>query len=347
MLPNLCNPMQSDSCQMQDHSWSSTLLNSVMSTPDPFRSFDMDLVHLDSGTMSRENLFHPVGTPLPTRLEPPSKESIYSSSSAIRDLANLSIALHDCATKLPSMPEVGVFPPHISLREKQSARKVALFAIDELFGLTSEFIATMKRLSFADPETDSAIDLDNADNLRTESATPLLTFSQPLARSQPSARLRINDQPLPFSHLDESTTLLIMSCHSRLIETYVSLFRMMHACLEFNVVPQLEEGAVIILPRLQVGSFAAPSIEVRTGTMPSPGTTSMYMLIITIFSTKLCEQLAEAMQMGQEKDGKGEERGNGPAASDSRRGMWNTMNVGTDRLSREIDVTRRLLQQSL
>ena len=73
----------------------------------------------------------------------------------------------------------------------------------------------------------------------------------------------------------------------------------------------------------------------------------MYMLIITIFSTKLCEQLAEAMQMGQEKDGKGEERGNGAAASDSRRGMWNTMNVGTDRLSREIDVTRRLLQQSL
>ena len=337
--------MQSDSCQMQDQSWSSTLLNSVMSTPDPFRSFDMDLVQFDSGTMSRENLLHPVSTPLPTRLEPPSRESIYSSSSAVRDLANLNIALHDCATKLPSMPEVGVFPPHISLREKQSARKVALFAIDELFGLTSEFIATMKRLSFADPETDSAIDIDKADNHRTESGTPLLTFSQPLARSQPSARLSTNDQPLPFSQLDESTTLLIISCHSRLIETYVSLFRMMHACLEFNVVPQLEEGAVIILPRLQVGSFAAPSIEVRTGTMPSPGTTSMYMLIITILSTKLCEQLAEAMQMGPEKDRRGEERGNGAAASDSRRGMWNTMNVGTDRLSREIDVTQRLLQQ--
>ena len=115
--------------------------------------------------------------------------------------------------------------------------------------------------------------------------------------------------------------------------------------MEYEITPQLEEGAFRIIPRLQIGSHTTPAMHLRSDTMSSSCTSSMYMLTITLSSAKLCEQLAEVVQLGQGKYGRTEERDNGGIPSDSRPGMWSSMKVGTDRLSREIGVTPKLPQR--
>lgn len=313
-----------------------------MNSLDAYGSLDLDLVPINN-SMSRVSHLRLSDSHSPTRLETPSNDG-YGSSSPVRDLANLNVAVHECATNLPSMPEAGLYPKP-PIIDKQSTRKVALFAIDELFRLTSEFVDALKRLASVESDTGAAFASSSVETTRTQPSLPLLTHTQPSPAGQPVARTGSSLHSGPFSHVDEATMLLVMSCHCRLIDTHTSVFRMMQACIEYSIRPQMDKEAVIVLPRLQIGSHTAPAVQVDASTAVSPATSSMYMLMMTMFSTKLCEQMAEVMRTGQGKGGEREEGLPESALLEPQQAMWDTMKGQTDRLSRDIDVTRRMLQR--
>ena len=339
--------MQIESSDTLNLSWASPWLRSEMNTLDPHGSLDFDLVPTNNNMLSRASLLHLESPNLPSRFEHPSTCSNYPSS-PIRDLANINVALHDCAGKLPSMPEVGVYPPSfspLSTDEKQSARKVALFALDELFCLTSEFIDILKRISQAGNGTDVGRTA-TSNTTRLETVSPVLTTSRSPYPGHPLPSIGVTPPSGPFSDLDEATMLLIMSCHCRLVDTYVSIFRMMQACIEYVIKPQMVKDAVIILPRLQFGSHEAPAMQVDAKTMLSPDTSSMYMLMVTTFSTKLCEQLTEVIGTEQGKGRCGKAENQGISSLQSRQAMWDSMKDKTDCLARDIDRTRCMLQKA-
>lgn len=340
---DLCYPTHSDSSGLVNCYWSSPSLHSQMNLLETYAPLNQDLVPINNNMSSAS----------PPGLTPPGSLSTFKSTSSssnyipspVRSLANLNVALHECAEKLPTMPQVGVYPqnlPYLSPGEKQSAQKVASFAIDELFRLTSEFVDTLQRLSRHESDTDDTIS-PNTHAPRPQTVHSLLMYSP---SGQGVLKTCTSLLPTPFSRVDEATMLLIMSCHCRLIDTLVSLFRMMQACVEHSITPQLDKEVVIILPRLEIGSHQVPELQVDAKSMLSPSTSSMYMLMVTMLSTKLCEQITEIIETGRGKEiGANEERQENSFLS-SRQAMWEGMKDKTEVLARDIDTTRRLLQRS-
>lgn len=239
---------------------------------------------------------------------------ITSSTCPIRNLANLNVSLYDCAANLPShsMPETG-------------GSKGKLFAIDELLRLTSDFIDAIKHLS----HKSSSIEV--LSTAHSQHLSP--TDTGVIATATPNRT---------FSHIDEGTLLLLMSCYSRLTEIYVAIFHMMQACIEHSAAPQREKDWAIILPRLQVASHVTPPLQVDGNMSLSKATSSMYMVMITMLSSELCDQVADMMQAGD-----GDIRaGFTEIQSPSRCLFETTVTDRTDRLRSTIDATKQLLLPS-
>ena len=214
---------------------------------------------------------------------------------AIKDLGNLSHALYGFAAKIPSKSNVslgtGLIDSAWSAFGGSSSRQKRLLVLDEIFSLTTDFINAVGALSkhvHGDIASPKCI-LTSSTREAVFSATP----EQQIARINPG--LDASDARSPLSHLDEATVLLVMSCHCRLTDIYLSIFRMMQVCMEYSFPPQVEDDWTVVLPRLQVGSYAAPSMQVDAKTSLSRSTTSMYMLMITILSSQLCEKVAGVM----------------------------------------------------
>lgn len=241
-----------------------------------------------------------------------------SPTSLVRDLANLHVALYDCAAQLPSMPEAGGQVTAAITPLGPNPRKKRLFAIDDLFRLTNEFTDLIRHLTH-DPG----------------STSPPTEYAHP------------GPEPPPFAPIDEATTFLILSCHSRLTSIYLSIFHMMQTCIEFSVAPKEKRDWAIVLPRLQVGAHAtAPAVQVDVDTPLPSGTSSMYIMMITMLASRLCGELAGVMcgDGGRRADGGGgDEEGSIPSS-------WyllrTTITDGTDRLRGTIDITKQLLQRS-
>ncbi|KAI1736491.1 hypothetical protein F4680DRAFT_451809 [Xylaria scruposa] len=149
-------------------------------------------------------------------------------------LTNLSMALYECAGKLPSIKiahKESTGPVNVNCAMDSSRREGALLALDEVFRVTNEFINVMK--------------------------DPCSTQDQQGFISEPTLQLAHVEAPhgpdiSSFSQLDEATTLLFLSCHCRLVEIYSSVFQAMRQCLEgSNAAPRSRAG--VILPQLQVG----------------------------------------------------------------------------------------------
>lgn len=343
MYFELCDQIQSESFDNLNLSWLNTSLNLDTNLQDQYGSPNLDLITIDNGITDRASRSYPASPDSRSRDATLGKDDNYGSS-PIQDLGNLNIALYECASKLPSMPGVGIYPPHLSYvspSEKQSARKVALFAIDELFQLTSKFLDTLKRLSRSE--------LDAEDPLLSTTQTIVPETVQPLLTCSPSSQSMFKTHDLSaassFSHVDESTMLLIMSCHCRLVDTYISVLRMMQACIEHAITPQMDEDDAILLPKLQIGSHETPGVEVNAKTRLPPSTSGMYMLMIIIVSTKLCQQMADLIGTRRGNGRSDEEEGEGNTSLQPRRAMWDSMKSKTDGLMQNIDDTRHLLQE--
>jgi hypothetical protein len=261
------------------------------------------------------------------RLETPS-------TSAVQQLAILNVALFDCAKKLPSVEQGG--------NEAHRSRKATLFAIDELFRLTTNFTDILKIFSVLEYKTSTPSSSIDPERPEDRSEISLVSYREQVSDAdQPVTRGPSKPPQRPFSHVDEGTVLMIVSCHCRLAEIYLSLFQMMQACIEYSLAPRLGKDWAVILPQLQVGSLAAPSLRVDINTPLSSAKSSMYMVMITMFSSQLWEQLADVMKAG------------GGARTDSAAGsrstsvdtVWDSMTDKIEGLSRTIDATKHLLQR--
>jgi hypothetical protein len=250
-------------------------------------------------------------------------------TSPVQKLASLNVALHECTQNLPSINQsdrghaVGL-----------GSRKATIFAIDELLNLTAEFIEVTKCLyneksepssifsSIFPVQTDSAHQLSLHDFGILPGESVSSTAQEPLARS--------------CSQVDEATMSLVFSCHCRVREIYVSLFQMMQDCLAKSLRPQLGSNWAVILPRLRVGSIASSPVRVDIHTpVPSKASSAMYMLMITMLSSHLWEQIADLMEIGY------------PSASSSPlvEMMRGTMKDRTESLLKTIDATKHMLEQ--
>ncbi|KAL5363613.1 hypothetical protein BJX96DRAFT_178226 [Aspergillus floccosus] len=94
---------------------------------------------------------------------------------------------------------------------------------------------------------------------------------------------------------DEATTLMIGSCHSRLTETYGIIFSLIQRCIQHSLPPARPDWA-IVLPQVQLGSLTSDAMRVDAETQLSSGKTTMYMLIITVFSSQLWTQLIDVVR---------------------------------------------------
>lgn len=158
-------------------------------------------------------------------------------------LANMSIALAELTTKLPSTSET----PCARGEDRRHARREMPFIFDELFGHTTQFINLVKHL--------------------------------------------LVDRELQ----NEATALMVGSCHSRLAETYGTIFSLIQRCIQHSLPPVCLDWTVV-LPQVQLGSLTSNAMRVDAQTQLSPGKTTMYMLMITVFSSQLWTQLIEVVR---------------------------------------------------
>jgi hypothetical protein len=110
---------------------------------------------------------------------------------------------------------------------------------------------------------------------------------------------------------------------------------MMQACIEYSFTPKLDKDWAIVLPQLKIGTLASPLVHVDVNTPVSLSKASMYMLIVTMFSSQLWEQLTDVI-------GTCSASTSPSALVDT---MWATVTDRTYHLSQTIDATKHLLQK--
>jgi len=338
MHPDVWYPLQGDSANMQDMYWPDIFCESRNVNPlDPDASNENIMSHTSS-------LLSPGISDSYMRIEDhDTNDSLgTSSTSAVRRLASLNVALYECAANLPLVAEQGVSSAGIASNRVRGSRKATLFALDVLFRLTTEFIDVMECLSLADCETGVTLPSIDPRQPGAQSAlSPVANSQQSSHSGQPVTMTGLKPPSRSFSHLDEGTTFMVVSCHCRLTEIYVSIFQMIQACINFSLVPQLDKDWAIILPHLQIGSLTSPPVHVDVNTPLSPATSSIYMLMVTMLSSQLWEKLA-IMMRGRRDVLTGSASASQCALADT---MWDTVTDRTERLSQTIDSTKHLLQR--
>ncbi|KAF7509081.1 hypothetical protein GJ744_008476 [Endocarpon pusillum] len=91
---------------------------------------------------------------------------------------------------------------------------------------------------------------------------------------------------------------MILSCYYRLTDIYVPVFQKMQACVKYPKPPMIDQDYVVVLPCLQVGLCRPPAIHVVSDTSMPSSTTSVYMLMTTMVSITIYNQLIEVMRQG-------------------------------------------------
>jgi hypothetical protein len=251
--------------------------------------------------------------------------------SIVHRLAGLDVAIYECGRKIPSSTEAGSDSTSIE------TRKSKLFALDDLFRLTTEFLDIFTSLARVTSKVNLSPHSTILPESTSESMLPIFTYSQHVSKAVLSPGMKESCQHFP--PLDEATILMIISCHCRLTDIYVLLFEMMQACIEHSLAPRSARDWAIILPKLQVGSIASPPVYVDVNTPVSSATSSMYLLMITTLSWQLWEQLANKMRVD---DRMSTIMGSRSALTEP---LWDNMMDKNDHILRTINNTRCLLQQ--
>ncbi|KAI8628216.1 hypothetical protein F5Y19DRAFT_145241 [Xylariaceae sp. FL1651] len=336
---------------------------------------DLGLSFVDHNVTSRESK-NSSPTPSHMRRENQSNQSRsygFATASTAGKLACLNIALYECANKLPSINilaprPAGVVP--VPNGAGNGARKAALFAIDELFRVTNEFIDITKCLSSVvdrHKTTSNTIIPSLVHSVQEVSTTtsphiaPLLPGHHPhpshTTQLQPEV-IEARDEtevpslpPRPFSHLDEATMLMFLSCHCRLTEIYESIFLAIRRCIEGSYAAS-HPGAGIILPELTVGGHGgvtSPAMRVDFHAPPLPSATiSMYMVLVTTLSSQLWARVREAIGSGvgsNSSPSSDHEKQAPTACSGLADPMWDIAMTRTDDMTQTIEAVQQMLQQ--
>jgi hypothetical protein len=355
MYTELCTPMQGNSCIPQDICW-----------PDLFSdSRGVSLRNLDSSNSSglttiNDNVMeHQSSCTFPADIPDSyltstrtgehdnNDRSSLAPKSFVRKLASLSIALHECSEKLPTMAIIATeceIPPGHSNDTMHGSRKITFFVIDELFRLTSEFIDVMKCFSVSECEIGTTPSSTDPGQAGSESTMSLISYDEQTSHSSMQmTRNTISPPSRSFSHMEEATMFMVVSCHCRITELYSSVFELMQACIEHKLPPRIDKHWAVILPNLQFGSVTTPPVQVDIDSPLSPSNSSMYMLMFTMLSSQLWEQLVEVMRAGCA----GEVSTSPGSLSRSTLVdmMWDRVTEKNKDLSQIIDSTRHLLQR--
>ncbi|KAH8654419.1 hypothetical protein BGZ60DRAFT_532792 [Tricladium varicosporioides] len=281
---------------------------------------------------------NPFGTTFDPNLGVESHEVSDKSESAstylVRKLADLNVALFDCAANFPVNvgDSTGTMEDDIRI-----SRNSAILVFDELFRLTADFVEVIRSISGRGSEisTDPIFrhleqDVANIERMNMVNIP------------QTSRMLSMNTNTLqdsPVSGGNEGTLLMVVSCHSHLIEMYSTVFEMIQSCIEHSLVPRMGENWVVVLPRLQVGSLATPPIQVDVRNQLPATKSSMYILMILMLSSQLWEQLANLISAGRDV---------APVSTSKphrtfQDTMWDVLTDRTNSLFQAINATRNML----
>ncbi|KAI0442155.1 hypothetical protein F4803DRAFT_386793 [Xylaria telfairii] len=267
-------------------------------------------------------------------------------TSTIGRLTSLSMALYECASKLPSIKTCQGVPSAM----ESSRRGRALLALDEVFRATNEFINVMKN-PYPPPETATpTLASYSSPQMEPTLYTPHVLSHQGFITEptvQPAV-IESSHEPVvsapmqPFQHLDEASVLLFLSCHCQLVEIYKCVFQAMRRCLEgTSAAPHSTAG--IILPQLQVGGcggISSPAVRVDfNGPLLPPATVSMYMSLITTLSSQLWAQVADALRKGGGCDASSNPTPYLGVAGPT----WGVAMERTDNIEQTIELVKRML----
>jgi hypothetical protein len=378
--PKLCYSTQDNTTDLPSLDWPGNFFDPANAYPlSQYDSTSLDLINqhhfldtsIDGNIASPTGTFHTDASGYPRREDSKDHaDSTTSTATAIRELARLNVELYEHAANIPALPTPGTTSADKATGGGGGSQKETLFAIDETFHLTKRFIDTIKGLCHAECNS-TPRSLDGTKSLNGRQgmlALPSATFGQQLDHvgstySGPS----LGPSSTSFLHADEATILMILSCYCRLTDIYGSIFKHMQACMNSPKPPVIDKGFVVVLPQLQVGSYTAPCISVDSNASLSSSTTSMYMLMTTMLSSQLYDQLAEVMRAGAcssdndtarldggEKNLQAQRRKNdgtfagqkSPSAlpSSFTDKVQHTVTSRTNDLSQTIDTTRKMLQ---
>lgn len=138
---------------------------------------------------------------------------------------------------------------------------------------------------------------------------------------------------------DEALVSLIFSCHCQLAEAYTSLLNMIRACLEHSIAPPTNTNWAVILPKLQVGSVALPSLQVdNKNPVSSKATSHMYMTSITTVTALLWTQMMSAV-----KAVTANQKNTSSIYDSTAAVMWDAMSRRTNEVVRRIELVSSLL----
>jgi hypothetical protein len=138
---------------------------------------------------------------------------------------------------------------------------------------------------------------------------------------------------------DEALVSLIFSCHCQLAEAYTSLLNMIRACLEHSMAPPANTNWAVVLPKLQVGSVALPSLQVdNKNPVSSRATSRMYMASITTVTALLWTQMMSAVKaVAASQENTSSIYGSTVAV------MWDAMSRRTDEMVHRIELLSSIL----
>jgi hypothetical protein len=341
-----CFPLQDSLTTTQDHPWPG-----IFDGPSNMSPLDTgNLAHVDSHSfneLSGDLHFSVVPCPSLTACQQSLVGKTPSSLSTItQKLARINIKVDDCASNLPFQDPTCSGGTDIARHTAQESRKSSYFVFDELFRLTTEFIDTLKAYLALGGVTNTPALSPNSehDPLGFHISESLISFDERIQYEHPqhggSHATPNSPQFSQFSHLDEAVISMIVSCHSRLTETYASILQKMQLCITEKL--RIEPGSswAIILPTLQVGAVALPPLRVDNASpVSSKATSSMYMVIVMMLLSQLWDQLADLTRIGANSRVRLESASK-PSFTDQ---SWGTVLRRTNGLIKTINSTKRQL----
>ena len=192
-----------------------------------------------------------------------------ASQKCVRQLSELSISLYEHSTTLPS--QVGT-DSVLDMADK-SSKSYSDFNLDETFHLTQNLIDIYPAF---------------VDILKRRQSSLATVKSNPPYTAQPA--------------FEQSSILLILSCHLRLIEIYEELFPHMEVCISHKGQAFNTQQALNKSPFVRFGGFAPPSSS----------TVSMQMMFLVQLAKKLLDcatELSNVTQGLKDLEGKDEAAG--------------------------------------
>lgn len=258
--------------------------------------------------------------------------------SVVQNLANLNAAFHECFTKLPSLAGAKSHPTNSGLNR---TRKEVVFVFDDLFRLTTQFIALIQSSScIAKNSLENSVPLYEGKVVKETNVIEDCQY--PLNEIQTATMPDPGTHSEPIMHMDDATILMIVSCYCRTIEIYLSIFEMMQTCIKFSLPPRTDDNWLLILPHLQIGSgIASPPVQVDIYTPINPTLAKVYLFMVTEVSSRLLEQMTGTMRgiFNIPMDDLLE------SVSPLRTILWKTVEEKSKHVSQSVDSTRILLLQ--